>query len=192
MAKDVVDMAERELPKRVQPSITDKVPLLGAEGYFAMRNQIDTLAAEYGLHPHRIRHVLDRYGSMIRDVLDPGLSDPGLLGTLPGAEDYLLAEIRYAVTHEGARHMEDVLLRRTRISIEYPHRGVECAEQVADIMAFVLGWSPDVRDAEVTAYRARIEAERASQALPDDASADQARTAVPDVRPRLRPDESVP
>ena len=45
--------------------------------------------------------------------------------TVPGAPDYLMAEIRYAVTHEGALHLEDVLTRRTRISIEYPHRGVE-------------------------------------------------------------------
>lgn len=186
MARDVVDLAERELPKRVQPSITDKVPLLGADGYFAMRNQIDTLAGEYGLHPHRIRHVLDRYGSMIRDVLDPGLADPALLHTVAGADDYLLAEIRYAVTHEGARHLEDVLTHRTRINIEYPHRGLDCAEQVADLIAGILDWSPVTRDAEVAAYRARIEAERASQSMWADAEADAAGLAVPDVRAKLR------
>ena len=54
-------------------------PLIGADGYFAMGNQVDTLADEYGLHPYRVRHVLDRYGSMIRDVLEPGLAEPALL-----------------------------------------------------------------------------------------------------------------
>ena len=42
MAADAVDAGAEELPKLVQPSCTDRVPLLGADGYFAMRNQIDT------------------------------------------------------------------------------------------------------------------------------------------------------
>ena len=182
MAADVVDAAAEELPKRVQPSITDRVPLLGADGYFAMRNQIDSLAAEYGLHPHRIRHVLDRYGSLIRDVLEPGLADRSLLDTVPEAPDYLNAEIRYAVTHEGALHLEDVLTRRTRISIEYPHRGVACAEHVAKLIADLLGWDRRTRRNEIANYTARVEAERASQGYLDDAAADAVRTAAPDVR----------
>ena len=131
MAADAVDAATEDLPRRVAPSCTDKVPLLGGDGYYAMRNQLEALAAEYGLHPHRISHVLDRYGSMIRDVLDPGVAAPELLQTVPAAPDYLWAEIRYAVTHEGALHLEDVLTRRTRISIEYPHRGVDCAAEAS-------------------------------------------------------------
>ncbi len=182
MAADAVDAGAEELPKRIQPSCTDSVPLLGADGYFAMRNQLDSLAAEYGLHPHRIRHVLDRYGSMIRDVLDPGLADRSLLATVPAAADYLMAEIGYAVTHEGALHLEDVLTRRTRISIEYPHRGVACAEVVAATMTRILGWDESTRAREVQAYVARVEAERASQARLDDAAADEVRTAAPQVR----------
>ncbi|MGI8677911.1 MAG: glycerol-3-phosphate dehydrogenase/oxidase [Jatrophihabitans sp.] len=182
MAADAVDAGAEELPKRIQPSCTDSVPLLGADGFFAMRNQLDSLAAEYGLHPHRIRHVLDRYGSMIRDVLDPGLADRSLLATVPAAADYLMAEIGYAVTHEGALHLEDVLTRRTRISIEYPHRGVACAEVVAATMTRILGWDESTRAREVQAYVARVEAERASQARLDDAAADEVRTAAPQVR----------
>jgi glycerol-3-phosphate dehydrogenase len=150
-----------------------------------MRNQVDTLAAEYGLHPYRIRHVLDRYGSMIRDVLDPGLADRSLLATVPGAPDYLMAEIRYAVTHEGALHLEDVLTRRTRISIEYPHRGAESAPGVAALIGEVLGWGADLRAAEVEHYVARVQAERASQSRFDDEAADAVRTAAPEVRSHL-------
>jgi glycerol-3-phosphate dehydrogenase len=185
MAADAVDAGAEDLPKLVQPSCTDRVPLLGADGYFAMRNQIDTLAAEYGLHPYRVRHVLDRYGSMIRDVLDPAITDPALLQTVPGSPDYLMAEIRYAVTHEGALHLEDVLTRRTRIAIEYPHRGVESAAAVADLIAPLLGWDRSVRDHEVAQYRSRVEAERESQALSDDADADAVRTVAPEARPSL-------
>jgi glycerol-3-phosphate dehydrogenase len=185
MAADAVDAAIEDLPKRVQPSITDRVPLLGADGYFAMRNQIDALAAEYSLHPYRVRHVLDRYGSMIRDVLDPGLTDPTLLQTVPGAPDYLMAEIRYAVTHEGALHLEDVLTRRTRVSIEYPHRGTESADAVAELIAPILGWDAATREREIDQYRARVAAERKSQQMSDDPDADAVRSVAPEARPSL-------
>jgi len=187
MAADAVDLAAQELLKRVAPSCTDRVPLLGADGYFALENQVPALAAEYGLHPYRVRHLLDRYGSLLREVLEPGRDDPTLLATVPGAPDYLMAEIRYAVTHEGALHLEDVLTRRTRISIEYPHRGEESAAAVAAVMAPVLDWSDAERDREVATYVARVEAERSSQATWDDAAADAVRTAAPEVRTFLSP-----
>jgi glycerol-3-phosphate dehydrogenase len=107
------------------------------------------------------------------------------LDAVPSAPDYLLAEIRYAVTHEGALHLEDVLTRRTRISIEYPHRGVDCAEFVADLMGQILGWDGPTRDAEAASYAARVDAERASQSRTDDAAADAVRTAAPEVRAYL-------
>jgi glycerol-3-phosphate dehydrogenase len=185
MAADAVDAGAQDLLKRVAPSCTDRVPLLGADGYYAMRNQVVTLAQEYGLHPHRIRGLLDRYGSLIRDVLEPGLADADLLATVPAAPDYLMAEIRYAVTHEGALHLEDVLTRRTRISIEYPHRGVESAEAVATLIGDVLGWDAE-RAVEISSYVARVEAERESQRRFDDAAADAVRVAAPEVRVELR------
>ncbi len=185
MAADAVDAGADDLPVRVAPSCTDKVPLLGADGYFAMRNQVEALAAEYGLHPYRVTHVLDRYGSMIRDVLEPGLADRALLQTVPGAPDYLMAEIRYAVTHEGALHLEDVLARRTRISIEYPHRGIESAPAVAELIGRVLGWDAATRESETAQYAARVDAERASQTRVEDADADAARSVAPEVRRAL-------
>jgi glycerol-3-phosphate dehydrogenase len=185
MAADAVDAATADLPKRVQESVTDKVPLIGADGYHAMVNQIDTLAAEYGLHPYRVRHLLDRYGSLIGEVLAPGLDDADLLKPVPGAPDYLLAEIRYAVTHEGALHLEDVLTRRTRISIEYPHRGVDSAIAVAELMAGVLGWGSQQIMTEVAQYGSRVAAERDSQTRADDADADSIRSSAPEVRAEL-------
>jgi glycerol-3-phosphate dehydrogenase len=187
MAADAVDAAAEDLLRRVAPSCTDRVPLLGADGYFAMQNQVEALAGDYGLHPYRVRHVLDRYGSLIREVLDPGLADRALLETVPSAPDYLMAEIRYAVTHEGALHLDDVLTRRARISIEYPHRGIESAPAVAALVGDVLGWSDEQRSVEIATYDARVEAERASQARFDDAAADAVRTAAPEVRSALSP-----
>ncbi|MEU5691119.1 glycerol-3-phosphate dehydrogenase/oxidase [Actinosynnema sp. NPDC020468] len=183
MGADAVDAAAVDLPGRIQASITDKVPLIGADGYHALVNQADQLAARYGLHPYRVRHLLDRYGSLVHEVL--ASADPELLKPLPGAPDYLQVEVTYAASHEGALHLEDVLTRRTRISIEYPHRGVDCAEDVARLMAGVHGWDDDRVAREVQVYTARVESERASQAEPDDQAADAVRSAAPEARPDL-------
>ncbi|MGB3441237.1 MAG: glycerol-3-phosphate dehydrogenase/oxidase [Actinophytocola sp.] len=185
MAADAVNAASADLPGRLQPSITDKVPLLGADGYHALVNQVDQLGARHGLHPYRVRHLLDRYGSLVHEVLTLAEGRPELLKPLTAAPDYLQVEIVYAASHEGALHLDDTLARRTRISIEYPHRGVDCAQQVAELMAGVLGWPEETTSREVKIYKARVQAERDSQDQPDDQAADAIRAAAPEARPEL-------
>ncbi len=188
MGADAVDAAGEDLPGRINPSCTADVPLIGATGYRALVNQADRLAATHGVHPYRIRHLLDRYGSEIHELLAPAVGpdgDTSLLQPIPGAPDYLQAEARYAVTHEGALHVEDVLARRTRISIEYAHRGTESSRRVAELMAPVLGWSDAQVEQEIEAYQARVDAERRSQTEPDDDSADKVRLQAPEVRGRI-------
>ncbi|MBA8826887.1 glycerol-3-phosphate dehydrogenase [Saccharopolyspora lacisalsi] len=182
MAADAVDAVAGDVSGRIASSITDRVPLLGADGYHALVNQADQLASEYGLHPYRIRHLLDRYGAMTPDVLALADERPELLKAVPEAAEYLQVEVVYAVSHEGALHLEDVLTRRTRISIEYPHRGVDSAEPVARLMAEQLGWDEQRIAHEVEVYQARVEAERDSQIQPDDQAADERRAAAPEVR----------
>jgi glycerol-3-phosphate dehydrogenase len=189
MAADAVDAASADLPGRLQPSITDKVPLLGADGYHALVNQVDQLGARHGLHPYRVRHLLDRYGSLVHEVLALAQDRPELLKPLTAAPDYLQVEIVYAASHEGALHVEDTLARRTRISIEYPHRGVDCVDQVATLMGEVLGWSKKTITRETDQYKARVKAERDSQTQPDDQTADATRGAAPEARPALREPE---
>nr|WP_086782987.1 glycerol-3-phosphate dehydrogenase [Crossiella equi] len=185
MAADAINAASPDLPGRIMPSITDKVPLLGADGYHALVNQADQLGARHGLHPYRVRHLLDRYGSLVHQVLATAEGNPDLLRPLAGAPDYLQVEIVYAAAEEGALHLEDALTRRTRISIEYPHRGVESAEAAAKLMASVHGWDAARIAREVEVYTARVEAERDSQTQPDDEAADAKRSAAPEARPEV-------
>ncbi|MBF6349259.1 MULTISPECIES: glycerol-3-phosphate dehydrogenase [Nocardia] len=185
MAYDAVDEAAQDIPARVSPSITEKVPLLGADGYFALVNQTVQLAEEYGLHPYRVKHLLDRYGSMIDEVMALAADRPELRQPIAAAPSYLKVEAVYAAAAEGALHLDDVLARRTRISIEYPHRGADCAEEVAGLMAEVLGWDEAETGREVRTYLARVDAEIRSQTQPDDASADALRVAAPEPRPEI-------
>ncbi len=76
MAEDAVDAAVHGLGDNVPASCTEKVPLLGAEGFPALWNQRHALAAETGLHVARIEHLLGRYGSLIDEVLDAGQGRP--------------------------------------------------------------------------------------------------------------------
>ncbi|ATL84766.1 glycerol-3-phosphate dehydrogenase [Streptomyces malaysiensis subsp. malaysiensis] len=183
MAKDAVDEAVHGLDRRVGPCVTEEIPLVGAVGYKALWNARERIGKQTGLHVARIEHLLNRYGSAAQEVLDLIADDPSLGKPLAGAEDYLRAEVSYAASHEGARHLDDVLTRRTRISIETFDRGTRCAREVAGLMAPVLGWGDDQLDREVQHYEKRVEAERESQRQPDDLTADAARLGAPDIIP---------
>jgi glycerol-3-phosphate dehydrogenase len=183
MAKDAVDAVAHGLDGKVPPCCTDTVPLAGAEGYAATWNARHRLATRHGLHVARVEHLLQRYGSLVHEVLGLVDGDPSLGDPLEGAEDYLRAEIVYAASHEGARHLDDVLARRTRISIETFDRGVSTAPVAAALLAPVLGWSEEQVAKEVEHYLARVEAERLSQEQPDDQSADTARLGAPEIVP---------
>jgi len=182
MGKDAIDTAAEDLDRPVPPSVTEHIPLLGADGYHAAVNQVDKLAAEHGLPTWRLRHLLDRYGTLVEEVLAPAADDPSLLDPLPGADDYLRAEIRYGATHEAAAHLDDLLTRRTRVCLEVAHRGTESAQAAAQVVADVLGWDSARVAAEVELYNARVAAERDSQQQADDRTADAARLLAPDTR----------
>lgn len=186
MAKDAIDEAAAALDGKVPASVTEDISLLGAEGYQAAWNKRGKIARAFGVHKVRIEHLLDRYGVLTDELLDLIIARPELQEPLPGADDYIAAEVVYAATHEGALHIEDVLARRTRISIEAWDRGVEAAPVVADLMAAELGWDDERRQWEVEHYLRRVEAERASQEEPDDESADRVRLAAPDVSSRAQ------
>ena len=182
MAADAVDLAVRQLPFPVQASRTEHVPLLGADGFAsaAMRARQHQAASLVG--PLAIEHLVRRFGSCTTELLDLVVADPALAQPIPGAGWYVLAEAHYAASAEGALHVDDVLTRRTRVSIEAQDRGAAAAGPVADVLARVLGWSSEQRDAEVSRYHDRLEAERQSLTAHDDTEADSRRTQVRDPR----------
>ncbi|QNN54077.1 glycerol-3-phosphate dehydrogenase/oxidase [Nocardioides mesophilus] len=182
MAKDAVDAVAHGFSRTVPPCCTDNIPLVGAEGYTADWNRREQLATESGLHLARIEHLLNRYGSLTGELLALVKERPELAEPLPDAPTYLRVEAYYAALAEGALHLDDILTRRTRISIESVDRGLAAAEEIAELVAPVLGWSDDQAKNEVEHYRARVAAEIDSQEQPDDQTADAARLGASDVR----------
>jgi glycerol-3-phosphate dehydrogenase len=182
MARDAVDVATRELPFAVPASHTEAVPLLGAVGSSQAAERARLHPGAAGLSTRQIGHLADRYGTLALRVLDLIREDPALGAPLEGADTYLAAEVRFAVLHEAALHVDDVLTRRTHIAFEASDRGLGAVEDVARLMAPILGWDESAVDRETTHYRSRLAAESAAQTMRDDASADSARSPVRDVR----------
>ena len=182
MAKDAVDLAASRLEAGVQRCRTDRLPLLGADGFPECKARCAEFAREVGLPEKHVERLLDRYGSLVVELLALIADRPDLGECLEGAGSYLRVEALYAATHEGALHLDDLLTRRTRISIETEDRGLRAAESICELVAETLGWSPEIRERELSHYRARVAAERESQEQRDDRTADAARLGAPDVR----------
>jgi glycerol-3-phosphate dehydrogenase len=162
MAKDVVDRAVIELRRLTQESVTEKLPLVGADGYFALEQQKERIAQESGLDVATVTHLLNRHGSLISEILDLIKVQPQLASTLDADLPYIKAEIVYAASHEGARSVDDVISRRTRLSFEAVNHGAHLADEIATLISPVLGWSAKERKESIAQYTDLVEREIAA------------------------------
>ena len=166
MAKDAVDLAVLDLRRIVSDSVTEKLPLIGADGYFALQQQVLKIANDYNISEATVTHLLDRYGSLISEILEIITEDPSMAQRLIPDLPYLKAEVLHAASHEGALSVEDVLLRRTRISFEASDSGLSAADTVAEIIGETLGWKSADRKNSVQSFAKVIsEEESALKAL---------------------------
>lgn len=181
MAADAIDMAVEGLGRQTGASVTDRVELIGADKWDTVKDSGPELAARHGLPEAVVKRLLWRHGSGSVAVLALADDQPELLEVLPGA-GYIAAEAIYAVRHEGALHLEDVLARRMRISIETIDRGIEIADRVAALIGPELGWSDSDLAGEVERWHDRVDAEVGANATPDDETAQSVRRTAVDGR----------
>ncbi|MEU5875396.1 glycerol-3-phosphate dehydrogenase/oxidase [Glycomyces sp. NPDC047369] len=189
MAKDAIDAAAVSLGPEVPPSGTRLLPLLGADGFASYWDARERMADRSGLGLPVVEHLLRRYGNLAPQLLRMVADQPQLGRPLARGEHYLRAEVVYAARAEGALHLDDILTRRLRLSIETFDRGTRAAEDAASLAGAVLGWDEALQALEVETYVHRVGAERRSQQQPDDDAAETARLAAVDLRrlARLRP-----
>ncbi len=162
MAKDAVDLAVLDLRKIVSESVTEKLPLIGADGYFALQQQVLKIADETNLSEATVIHLLNRYGSLISEIMEIISENPEMSERIIPGLPYIKAEILHAASHEGALSVEDVLLRRTRISFEASDSGLSAANEVAEIIGTVHNWSAADRRGSVQSFAQLIEHEEAA------------------------------
>lgn len=159
MAEDAVDIACAELRRITPDSETAILPLIGADGYQALKNRIPSIAKEYGISEAIAHHLIDRYGSLMIEVLDIAKREK-LIDLLHPDLPYIKAEIKYAVDAEGAMTLVDIIDRRTRIGFESDDNGLSIIDTVAAIAAKSLGWSAAQKKKEIKAFKEHVEAER--------------------------------
>ncbi len=182
MAADAVDASVRGAGLVTAPTSTANIALLGARGWRQMRLRCDELAGETGISLAATMHLLGRHGDQTPAVIELIQADSSLAQPLAPGCGYLRAEVVHAVRSEAALHLDDVLTRRTRLSVETADRALGVATEVAELMAPELGWTTErIRD-EVRYYSERVSAERASQTHDTDLSASAARLVAADAR----------
>jgi glycerol-3-phosphate dehydrogenase len=164
MGKDVIDLAVNDLRRIIADSVTEKIPAIGADGYFALVQQKGQLAELSGLSEETIIHLLNRYGSTIDEILEIIYADKKLGQPLTSELPYLRAEVIYAVTHEGAQSVDDVISRRTRISFEASDGGESLAAAVATLIAPILGWDAEAKKSSISEFTKQLKNERSSLA----------------------------
>jgi len=113
MAQDAVDTVVRRTGLPAAGCRTARLPLDGA----APRSELARLAAR-SPSPRLVR----RYGTDARRVLDTArrvtdLGDDELLAPVADGVAVTLAELVFGVTDEGAHDADDLLERRTRVSM---------------------------------------------------------------------------
>jgi len=156
MAEDAVDAATSDIRRIVPESCTEGVAIIGADGYSVMVNKVAELSREYGVTQQTIEHLLDRYGSLFEEVLEVGKDDPSFIHRIREDLPYLRAEIKYAVTHEGALSVDDVMSRRTRINFEASDQGLSIVNEVADLIAPTLQWSDLEKRSSIDDYLRKV------------------------------------
>jgi glycerol-3-phosphate dehydrogenase len=134
-SEDAVDLVLRKLGGAHVACATGEVPLPGAEP----EPDFIALAREIPLPPASLERIWRRLGSRLRDALRT--TDPDDLAPVCRSEAVTAAEIRYAVTVEGCRTLED-LHRHARVAAGSCD-GSDCLAPAALLMSELLGWPPE-------------------------------------------------
>ncbi|MGB0114296.1 MAG: glycerol-3-phosphate dehydrogenase/oxidase [Ilumatobacteraceae bacterium] len=152
MAEDTVDRVVRGLdtPRRARRTRTRRLPLVGSSR-----------------RAHRQRgdaghHLSGRYGTMADEVKAMVALDPDLGRPLVEGQPYVRAEAVYAVRHEMATTLDDVLLRRTRAHLFDRAASLAAAPDVARLLAAELGWDEAETSSQLDRYRHLCAAEVAA------------------------------
>jgi glycerol-3-phosphate dehydrogenase len=155
MAKLVVDrIVERE--GREAPCRTHEIQL-------GMPEHADALPEAPGVEEASRMHLASRYGHAANLVMRLAAVDPALAKRISPELPDIAAEAAFAVDHEQAHTLADVLLRRTRLGLLDARRlcepGAEGPVAVARAMGGLLGWDQARVEREVADWREVARAE---------------------------------
>jgi glycerol-3-phosphate dehydrogenase len=126
---------------------------VGAYGWQLAWERRALTAEQLGVSLDTVEHLLRRHGDRINRIVQLITEDASLAERVHPDLPYLRAEIVIAVVDEGARSIEDVLVRRTHIALETRDPG-PAVDFTMEILARELGWKRKRRAAEMAAFEA--------------------------------------
>ncbi len=156
MARDAIDAVLGPAAARERPSDTAERRLIGAGDTDALERiagELSTIPAMREIGPETSTRLVARHGTEAPAVVALG-GELDLIRPLVPGRFFLEAEVAWAVRHELAESLDDVLARRTRLAPELPDRGASIAPRVAAIMAADLDWGDARQALEVDRYLA--------------------------------------
>lgn len=150
VAELATDLVCRKLGRAGAACRTREMPLVGfvSDTASLRRRLAEGHAGE--LDSPVVESLLRHYGEEAEDVLRSAAGDPSLLRRVGAERETIEAEVAYAVDHEMAGRLADVVFRRTGIGM-LGHPGASLLERCAAIMAARLGWSAARRAEELRA-----------------------------------------
>ena len=169
-AARAVDMILRQSPRAPAGPPTDRLPLPGGEiEDFAAFEAEAGRALPPEIDQHSLHGLLRNHGTEYRAVLrEHGNST---VTNVPDTRT-LTAEIRYAVNHEMAVHLDDVVMRRTDLAAG-SHPGRAALLATAAEMGRQLAWSAERLHRELAAVERNLRRHLAHDPNPDAASSDE-------------------
>jgi glycerol-3-phosphate dehydrogenase len=123
--------------------------LKGQLRHYAIFDVSEDLPVSTLLTTQQRQRLLGHFGARAGDVVACAQSDE--LQTIPGTET-LWVELRWAARCEAVVHLEDLLLRRTRLGLLLCGGGVALIPRIRAICQSELGWSDARWEAEQSAY----------------------------------------
>ncbi|HVZ81251.1 MAG TPA: glycerol-3-phosphate dehydrogenase [bacterium] len=155
MAGKVLSEVLGSLGKKKKPA-PEKLPGSPQEPWdLFLQKAIRDWPKEFGIDGAQARHLASLYGKRAEEVLLLVQKEPTLLGRLAPERPEIAAQVIFAVRNEKARHLEDVMLRRTELGYG-PYRWGTASRKASDLMARELGWNEVTKKNELEDYRKKL------------------------------------
>jgi glycerol-3-phosphate dehydrogenase len=149
LSEDAVDDAIKRTGKAHTACKTAKRAFPGAAKSEAETRQ---LLANTSLSTRTVDRLISLYGCRSLDVVAGSAARPNLLDIIHEPSGAIAAELIFAVDHEFAKTLADVLARRVLLAFE-PGHALESIDTIAQLLGEHLQWSDNQRSSEIAGYK---------------------------------------
>jgi glycerol-3-phosphate dehydrogenase len=155
MAEDTIHRVQQTLGLPHAISQTRNYVLYGGKGF--TDDYWNKLRCQHRLPGKTARHLASKFGTAAEKVLALASDNAALLDPILEGRPAIKAEVVYAVRHEMAATIEDVLARRIGMQLYSWRDAIQAAPVVGSLMAKELRWTNSFTRAAITHYVEKID-----------------------------------